>query len=284
MKNLLLITCLLIIISSPIMAKTAEEWIDKGLEYQKNQDYGKAIKMYENAIDEDYKCAEAYFRISYVKYLQGLTKEAFEYIDTCIKIDPKYSPGVMFKGLLFAMQRDFLQAINYADMALNLEPNEPIIWYMKGIILNEKQDYNNAIVCFDKALELDPNYEDAKKAKEQSNSFIEGINYRNSSKKSNSTKNTGDMVISQGPFLINWNTIKEGSYYYIVGYVKNNSNTQVKSVYIKFNIYDKNNMQIGDTIDGVNNLEPYGIWKFKTMILEKEASSVKFIEVTHYNL
>lgn len=276
---------LLLLFTIAISAKTAEEWIDKGKEYEKNQDYGKALKMYENAIDENYKCKEAYFYISVLKLRQGSIKEALEYIDTCIKINPKYARGIMFKGLLLAIQRDFSQALDYADRALQIDINDAHLWYGKGLILNEKQEYNNAIICFDKALELDPNYIDAKTAKEQSISLSQSKSYYGdiSYNRGNAGSNTGSSCITKEPFFITWSLQKEGNYLYIVGQVKNNSSKQMRSVYIKFNIYNKDNIQIDDTIDSVSNLEPYGIWQFKIFITKDDATSVKFTEITQYD-
>ncbi|MGE5550536.1 MAG: FxLYD domain-containing protein [Bacteroidota bacterium] len=67
---------------------------------------------------------------------------------------------------------------------------------------------------------------------------------------------------------------------YITGTVKNNSKREYEYVQIEFNLYDKFGTQIGSTFDNLNNLEPGGTWKFKAMILEDEAASFKYKNIT----
>ena len=60
-------------------------------------------------------------------------------------------------------------------------------------------------------------------------------------------------------------TIGDNSYNTaIVGQVKNNARKTFRSVIIKINLYDDNGAQIGSTMDAVSNLEPAGIWSFRT--------------------
>lgn len=53
----------------------------------------------------------------------------------------------------------------------------------------------------------------------------------------------------------------------IAGTVKNTSERKYRYVQIQFNLYDKNEAQIGSALANVNNLEPDGTWKFKAHVM-----------------
>ncbi|MDD4624010.1 MAG: FxLYD domain-containing protein [Bacilli bacterium] len=80
--------------------------------------------------------------------------------------------------------------------------------------------------------------------------------------------------------------IIEGSEYlkakYIVGTVKNNTNSKTNYVQIIFNLYDKENNVIGSAFDNINHIEPNGSWKFKAIILEENFDSFKFESITGF--
>jgi len=69
---------------------------------------------------------------------------------------------------------------------------------------------------------------------------------------------------------------------YIVGTVKNSCNKQFSYVQISFNLYDAKANQVGSTFANVNNLEPYGTWRFKALIMEDSATRFKQQEITGF--
>jgi hypothetical protein len=76
-----------------------------------------------------------------------------------------------------------------------------------------------------------------------------------------------------------WPTAEYGSRY-IVGTVRNNSDKEFSSVFLDFNLYDSNGAQVGSAGDSVTNLEAHGTWKFKAIVLEKEAATARLVGVT----
>jgi len=52
----------------------------------------------------------------------------------------------------------------------------------------------------------------------------------------------------------------------VVGTVKNNTDKQYSYVQVEVNLYDASGNQVGSTMANVNNLEPFGTWKFKAPI------------------
>ena len=77
-----------------------------------------------------------------------------------------------------------------------------------------------------------------------------------------------------------WKNSEYGSY--IVGTVKNPSGKKYSYVQVDFNLYDKAGAQIGTAMANVNNLEPYGTWKFKALALEDNAQNARLNSVNGY--
>lgn len=67
---------------------------------------------------------------------------------------------------------------------------------------------------------------------------------------------------------------------YIVGVIKNNTNKKYTYVQVEINLYDEGGAQVGSTLDNLNNLEPGGVWKFKAVVMEDEATKAKVAGIT----
>lgn len=66
---------------------------------------------------------------------------------------------------------------------------------------------------------------------------------------------------------------------YVVGIVKNNSKKHYGYVRVDIDLYNQSGRQVGSTIATTDNLEPYGIWRFKADILEDSAKKFKIKSV-----
>lgn len=69
---------------------------------------------------------------------------------------------------------------------------------------------------------------------------------------------------------------------YLVGTVKNNSGKQYSYAQVEFNLYDESGAQVGSTLANVNNLEPYGMWKFEAIVIEDKATRAKLKGVSGF--
>jgi hypothetical protein len=67
---------------------------------------------------------------------------------------------------------------------------------------------------------------------------------------------------------------------YVVGTIKSNVNKQFTYVQVTVSLYDASGAQVGSTLANVNNLDPYGTWKFKAPILDKDAVKYKMGTIT----
>jgi hypothetical protein len=57
---------------------------------------------------------------------------------------------------------------------------------------------------------------------------------------------------------------------YIVGTVKNQSSKQYSYVQVQFNLYDAAGAQVGSAMANVNNLESFGTWRYRAIVMDDE--------------
>ena len=77
--------------------------------------------------------------------------------------------------------------------------------------------------------------------------------------------------------------VAEGGLAYITGIVTNNGEKQYLYAQVEINLYDKDGALIESTLANINNLEPYGTWKFKALISNPEnINSYKLKGITAY--
>ncbi len=67
---------------------------------------------------------------------------------------------------------------------------------------------------------------------------------------------------------------------YVVGTVRNNSSKNYSYVQVEINLLDESGNIVGSTLDNVNNLGPGKSWKFKAIIMEKDAAKFEIKDVS----
>jgi len=95
---------------------TAYDWLQRGMEFERQFAYGEAIKMYSGAVSLDRNNAEAYFRRAgaYIAYNKTYAMEALADFDKAIDLDPTNAEAYYQRGLLNAFVINNEDA--YADM------------------------------------------------------------------------------------------------------------------------------------------------------------------------
>ena len=75
-----------------------------------------------------------------------------------------------------------------------------------------------------------------------------------------------------------------GSFYYIEGYIKNNTDKEYDYVSVEFTTYDAEGNILGSCYDNNSGLEANGRWKFKASCLEdvENIASFKLKEITKW--
>ena len=62
------------------------------------------------------------------------------------------------EGAVFAVARDYTQAIASYDKALEIQPNNFSIWDVRGDALRKLSRYEEAIASYDQAIAIKPDY------------------------------------------------------------------------------------------------------------------------------
>lgn len=69
---------------------------------------------------------------------------------------------------------------------------------------------------------------------------------------------------------------------YVAGTIKSNVDKTYTYVQVTINEYDASGAVVRSTMANMNNLEPYGTWKFKAPVLDKDATRFKVETITGY--
>ena len=78
---------------------------------------------------------------------------------------------------------------------------------------------------------------------------------------------------------------EEDNSYYIIGYAHNNSNKNYSNLSLKYRMYDKNGVILGDSLAYLDEFKTNKVWKFKIIysdIDSKDVDKIEFIGVDIY--
>ena len=78
-----------------------------------------------------------------------------------IKINPKFTPGLLNLGVIYEHLNNFDLAMKYLKDAIKINNKHPIAYNNFGYILNKQKKFSEAIINFNKAIDLDKNYAEA---------------------------------------------------------------------------------------------------------------------------
>lgn len=100
----------------------AKEYYNKGLEYFKAGDFGKALEKYDKAIELNPNNADIYTDRGLACENNGLDCAIKNYSEA-IKIDPKSAMAHYKRGKIYAIKEEHKKAIKDFDEAIRLQPN-----------------------------------------------------------------------------------------------------------------------------------------------------------------
>ena len=107
-------------------------------------------KEYTNYSEEDY------FNLGATYYQRGMYKEAIEYYDQSIKIDPQDPKAYNNRGVAKAALGNHTEAIQDYDQAIKINPQYAEIYFNRGNAKAALGNHKEAIQDFDKAIEINP--------------------------------------------------------------------------------------------------------------------------------
>ncbi|MBA7597449.1 Cell division coordinator CpoB [subsurface metagenome] len=143
--------------------KTAEEWINKGLDLFELKRYREAIECYDKALEINPDYDAAWYDKGLVLFRLKRYREAIECYDKALEINPDNDLAWYRKGLALFELKWYREAIECYDKALEITTPglfTSAAWYRKGLALFGLKRYREAIECYDKALEITPDLEE----------------------------------------------------------------------------------------------------------------------------
>lgn len=111
-----------------------------------------AAKDFEQAIVH-----RLYFEIGRIYAHKEQNDEAKFYLDKALKANPHFVRGIIFKGNIYWLEKDFEAALTCFLQALEEEPGHEKINGWIGEVYEDKKEYENAITYYTKQLEIAPN-------------------------------------------------------------------------------------------------------------------------------
>src|SRR5574341_1698379 len=138
-KNIFIICLIFILFMPPLVeAKTADEWINEGIESGQAGKYSDAIKAFDEALKINTQFAEAWNNKGIALIKLGRNDDAIEALDQALKINPQFAEAWNNKGFALYDLKRYDEAIKaYASCTVKI----PIIGHTKYI---NKLTFNNS--------------------------------------------------------------------------------------------------------------------------------------------
>ncbi|MDD3574456.1 tetratricopeptide repeat protein [Methanospirillum sp.] len=137
----------------------AQDWIDQGSRFAKDELYVEAVDAYSHSIRLDPINPKVWtFRGIALQHL-GRQQEAMNDFDEAIRLNPDESGAWQGKASSYVENGQYKLAIKAAERSLELagpEDKKENSWLLLGFAYNRLEQYEKALQMFDKAIEIDP--------------------------------------------------------------------------------------------------------------------------------
>ncbi|MEQ8223746.1 MAG: tetratricopeptide repeat protein [Candidatus Eremiobacterota bacterium] len=91
-------------------------------------------------------------------YRERKFREAITYYDAMLKLHPKDSELLIYKGAALSAINHYSEALTCYDKALELNPDSGKTWHYRGLALMQLNKTDEGIKSLQKAIEIDPSY------------------------------------------------------------------------------------------------------------------------------
>ena len=135
-----------------------EAWgyFNRGNEFQRMREYGKAIGDYGKAIEIHPRFADAYYnRGNAFKNLKKYHRAIEDYTNA-IEINPRFMKSYFGRGNVFKNLGEYDKAMADYDMAVEFYPRYAEAYNNRGNLLRDLKDYGRAMRDYEKAIEINP--------------------------------------------------------------------------------------------------------------------------------
>jgi len=132
---------------------------EKGLFFDKRNNYLEAIECYKRAIEINPQYDKAFANLGTTYEKIGQLKKAEELYLKSVEINPKNSDTYYSIGHLYQMQGRYKDAIKNYGIAISINPYDSGAWINMGAIYLSFGRFQQAMFCNQKAYEIEPNNE-----------------------------------------------------------------------------------------------------------------------------
>lgn len=108
----------------------------------------------------------------------GNVKDALEYLDKAVKLQPTNAEAVLLRGQARFKRKMYPEAMADLNKAVKLLPQNADAYYWRGVVKQEQDKDKDAILDFTKCIELNPEYADAYWGRAHSMSEMDEPNWR----------------------------------------------------------------------------------------------------------
>jgi len=161
--------------STVVQEKTADYWLKKGQELDRNGSYEEAVEAYDRAIELEPNNATFYIAkvpslnmLAIITNNQSKSNESMEAVNKALQIDSKNPGAWELKGEVFSQMKKYNESLEAYDKAIenmgsyrqdsHLNQTEFLsyIWTSRSISLWQLMRYNESLEAVDKAVQIDP--------------------------------------------------------------------------------------------------------------------------------
>ncbi len=132
--------------------------LTKGQAYMAAEEYDKAIKEYDEAIQLKPDFAEAFYERGRSYDSKKDRNHAISDYDQAIKLKNDYAEAYLKRGDVYYAQSSPDRALSDYNQVISLQPDNADGYYSRGVVYVDQSNFSSAIADFNKALEISPNH------------------------------------------------------------------------------------------------------------------------------
>jgi tetratricopeptide (TPR) repeat protein len=145
----------------PEGVKPPEDFISVGDRKAKAKDYQGAISAYNQALQENPKDVNVYYKRGKIYYQLKSYRSAIKDFEQVIKFNPQNADVYVYRGLTYYNLKEYQKALLDYDRALKINPDYAIAYNNRGLTYNNLKEYKKALLDYDRALKINPDYAEA---------------------------------------------------------------------------------------------------------------------------
>lgn len=119
--------------------------LQKGTELLETGQFNRSIKSYNNALEKDSNCCDAYYMLAFCNQRQSNYQEAIENCDRSIKLNGNNPSAWTIKGTTLLLLKDTVNATGCFENAKKYAPNQIDGYYGLALILFYQNKHKDAL-------------------------------------------------------------------------------------------------------------------------------------------